>query len=116
MTALVGNTDPDHRMGQHWAGIYIDVNIRGDYYDPTGRPPFFKGLREFHEETLSYLDIQHRSSTGRRIYRVRTSLHFYLIHRCVGHSMTDVTKLSENPVEATTIVQNFALLLAKHVL
>jgi hypothetical protein len=31
---------------------------------------------------------------------------FYLIHRCAGHSMTDVNRLLENPVEATTIVQN----------
>jgi hypothetical protein len=30
--------------------------------------------------------------------------------------MTDVTRLLENPVEATTIVQNFVLLLVKHVL
>ena len=40
---------------------------------------------------------------------------FYLIHRCAGHSMTDITRLLENPVEATTIVQNFVLLLVKHV-
>jgi hypothetical protein len=38
-SALVGNTDPDHRMGQHWVAIYIDANSRGEYYDPTGRPP-----------------------------------------------------------------------------
>jgi hypothetical protein len=30
--------------------------------------------------------------------------------------MTDVTRLLENPVEATGIVQEFALLLVKHVL
>ena len=41
---------------------------------------------------------------------------FYLVHRCAGYSMTDVTRLLENPVEATTIVQNFVLLLVKHVL
>jgi hypothetical protein len=29
--------------------------------------------------------------------------------------MTDVTRLLENPVEATTIVQNFVLLLVEHV-
>ena len=40
---------------------------------------------------------------------------FYLIHRCAGHSMTDVNRLLENPVEATTIVQNCVLLLVKHV-
>jgi hypothetical protein len=26
--ALVGNTDPDHRMGQHWVAMYIDANSR----------------------------------------------------------------------------------------
>jgi hypothetical protein len=30
--------------------------------------------------------------------------------------MADVTRLLENPMEATTIVQNFVLLLVKHVL
>ena len=40
---------------------------------------------------------------------------FYLIHRCAGHSMTDVTRLLESLVEATGIVQKFVLLLAKHV-
>ena len=34
-SALVGNTDPDHPMGQHWIAIYIDANSRGEYYDPT---------------------------------------------------------------------------------
>jgi hypothetical protein len=40
---------------------------------------------------------------------------FYLIHRCAGHSMPDVTSLLENPVEATGIIQKFVLLLVKHV-
>jgi hypothetical protein len=40
---------------------------------------------------------------------------FYLIHWCAGHSMTDVTMLLENPVEATDIVQKFVLSLLNHV-
>jgi hypothetical protein len=40
---------------------------------------------------------------------------FYLIHLCVGHSMTDVIRLLENPVEATGIVQKSVLLLVEHV-
>jgi hypothetical protein len=40
---------------------------------------------------------------------------FYLIQRCAGHSITDVTRLLENPVEATAIVQKFVLLLVEHV-
>jgi hypothetical protein len=29
-------------MGQHWVAIYINANSRGEYYDPTGRPPFLR--------------------------------------------------------------------------
>ena len=70
-SALVGNTDPDHPMGQHWIAIYIDANSRGEYYDPTGRPP----QESIYEQTLPSLDLQYRSSTRRRICRVRISLH-----------------------------------------
>ena len=45
--ALVGNTDPDHRMGQYWVAIYIDANSRGEYYDPIGRPPFLRAYVNF---------------------------------------------------------------------
>jgi hypothetical protein len=38
---------------------------------------------------------------------------FYLIHRCSGHAMTDVTKILKDPAEATTIEQNFVLLLVE---
>ena len=87
-SALVGNTDPDHRMGQHWVAIYINANSRGEYDDPTGRPPFLR----------AYVNCMNKHCTS-----------------CVGHSMTDVTRLLENPVEATIIVQNFVLLLVEHV-
>ena len=46
-SALVGNTDPDRRMGQHWVAIYIVANSKGEYYDPTGRPPFFRAYVNF---------------------------------------------------------------------
>jgi hypothetical protein len=39
-SALVGNTDPDHRLVQHWVALCIDANSKGEYYDPTGRHPF----------------------------------------------------------------------------
>ena len=48
---------------------------------------------------------------------LRVEIHciFYLVHRCAGHNMTDVTRLLENPAEVMTIVQNFVLLLVEHV-
>jgi hypothetical protein len=38
--SLIGNTDPDDRPGTHWVALCIDANSRGEYYDPTGWPPF----------------------------------------------------------------------------
>ena len=114
-SALVGNTDPDHRMGQHWVAIYIDANSRGQYYDPTGTPPFLMDYVNFmnkHCTSWSYntVRVQEEGSTVCGHHCI-----FYLVHRCAGHSMTDVTWLSENPVEATSIVQNFVLLFVEHV-
>ena len=111
-SALVGNTDPDHRMGQHWVAIYIDANSRGEYYDPTGRPPHESAYVNFiNKHCLHWTRVQEEGSTVCGHYGI-----FYLIHRCAGHSMTDDIMLLENPVEATDIVQKFVLLLVKHVL
>jgi hypothetical protein len=115
-SALVGNTDPDHPMGQHWIAIYIDVNSRGEYYDPTGRPPHesaYVNLLNKHclHWTYKTVRVQEEGST---VYGFQCI--FYLIHRCAGHIMTDVTRLLENTMEATGIVQRFVLLFAKHVL
>ena len=109
-----GNTDPDHRMRQHWIAIYIDANSRGEYYDPTGRPPHESAYVNFMNKhclhwTYNTVRVQEEGSTVCELHS-----NFYLIHRCAGHSMTDVTRLLENPVEAMSIVQKFVLLLAKH--
>ena len=61
--------------------------------------------------TYNTIRVQEAGSTVRGYHCI-----FYLIHRCAGHSMTDVTSLLENPVEATDIVQTVVLLLVKHVL
>ena len=105
----MGNTDPDHRMGQHWVAIYIDANSKGEYYDPTGRPTFLRAYVNFMKKhcyswTYNTVRVQEEESTVCGYHCI-----VYLIHRCAGHSMTDITKLLENPV-------NFVLLHVKHVL
>ena len=90
-------------MGQHSVAIY-----RGEYYDPTGRPPFFRAYVNFmkkhcHTWTYKTVRVQEEGSTVYGHHCI-----FYLIHRCAGHTMTDVTRLFENPMEATTIVKKFA--------
>ena len=115
-SALVGNTDPDHPMGQHWIAIYIDANSWGEYYHPTWRPPHESAYVNFMNKhclhwTYNTVRVQEEGSTMCGFHCI-----FYLIHRCAGHRMTDVTRLLENAVEATGIVQRFVLLLVKHVL
>ena len=112
-SALVGNTDPDHPMGQHWIAIYIDANWRGEYYDQTGRPPHESAYVNFMNKhclhwTYNTVRVQEEWSTVCGFHCI-----FYLIHRCAGHSMTNVTWLLENTMEATGIVQRLCCFLLK---
>jgi hypothetical protein len=104
-------------MGQHWIAIYIDANSRGEYYDLTGRPPHESAYVNFMNKHCLHwtYDTVRVQDEGSIVCGLRC-IFFYPIHRCAGHSMTDVTRLLENPVEATGIVQKFVLLLVKHVL
>jgi hypothetical protein len=66
-SALIGNTDPDDLPGTHWVALYIDANSRGEYYDPTGRPPFLRAYVNFMNK--------HCTSSRRRLYCMRTPLY-----------------------------------------
>jgi hypothetical protein len=36
---LICNTDPSDKPGQHWIAIYVDKNLRGEFFDSFGRHP-----------------------------------------------------------------------------
>ena len=116
-SALVGNTDPDHPMGQHLIAMYIDRRqLTRGILRSNGRPPHESAYVNFMNKhclhgTYNTVRVQEEGSTVCGFHCI-----FYLIHRCAGHSMTYVTRLLENAVEATGIVQRFVLLLVKHVL
>ena len=106
-SALIGNTDPDDLPGQHWIAIYIDANSKGEYYDPTGRPPLQEAYVNFmnkHCTTWTYngIRVQERGSTVCGHHCI-----FYLIHRCAGRSMGDITRTLGDPKEATDFVVHF---------
>ena len=46
------NTDPDHRLGQHWVAYVHRRQLKGRVLRPHRKTTLYKGLREFHEETL----------------------------------------------------------------
>ena len=73
-----GNTDPDHRMRQHWIAIYIDANSRGEYYDPTGRPPHESAYVNFMNKhclhwTYNTVRVQEEGSTCANFIPIFTS-------------------------------------------
>ena len=45
--ALVMNTDPDSKAGEHWITIYLNVDGTGDYFDSYGLPPLHREVYEF---------------------------------------------------------------------
>jgi hypothetical protein len=55
-------------------------------------------LCQFHEQTLPSLDLQYVRVQEKESTVCGFRCIVYLIHRCAGHSMTDVTRLLENTV------------------
>src|SRR5438093_6001328 len=61
-TAVVVNTDPEHKPGTHWIAYYFDKNAHLDYFDSYGfDPTTFDGLSKFaadNSNSVSYNDLQ----------------------------------------------------------
>ena len=77
--------------------IYIDINSKGEYYDPTGRPPFLMVYVNFmkkqcHTWTYNTVRVQEEGSSVCGHHCI-----FYLIQLYAGHSMTYVTGLIDPP-------------------
>ena len=90
--AVVVNTDPSHRPGAHWVAIFISKNGVGDYFDSYGLPP---SATPDIEKFLNRHCVQHQSnnvslqglfSTVCGQYTV-----FFLLHRCRGIEITQIT-------------------------
>lgn len=94
--ALVVNTDPHYRPGQHWVAIYIDKNGNGDYFDSYGMPPLYKEIKEFLEDNCnrwcySTQMLQNIIAVTCGAYCV-----FYIKLRCLGYTHCDFIKLFTN--------------------
>jgi hypothetical protein len=89
----------------HRIAMYIDANSKGEYYDPMGLPPYQDAYVAFLNKlctswTYNAVRVQEEGSTVCRQHCI-----YYLIHRCRGYSMTNITGLLKNPKEATDIVK-----------
>jgi hypothetical protein len=53
--AMVCNTDPHDKPGQHWIAMYISDDGIGEYFDSYGQPPFIGNFIEFlNNETTAW--------------------------------------------------------------
>jgi hypothetical protein len=63
---------------------FSGTSVRGEYYDPTGRPPFLRAYVNFMNKhctswTYNAIRVQEEGSTVCGHHCI-----FYLIHRCAG--------------------------------
>ncbi len=88
--AIIVNTHPSDKPGEHWVSIIINKDGFGEYFDSFGLPPL-------HSEFVKYLDrncengwrfnpipLQNKRSTTCGHYCV-----LYVIFRCLGYSYDD---------------------------
>ena len=54
--AVVANTDPSYRKGEHWVAFHVDRNGRSEYFDSYGFPPVQKEFLQFALRTLKDVD------------------------------------------------------------
>jgi hypothetical protein len=99
--AIIVNTHPSDKPGEHWVTIIISRNGIGEYFDSFGLPPL-------HAEFVKYLDkncekgwrfnpipLQNQNSTTCGHYCV-----LYVIFRCLGYSYDDfIGKFTKNTIE-----------------
>jgi len=92
--ALIVNTDPSDRPGEHWVAILMHSNGKGEYFDSYGLPPL-------HPEFIKFLDNNCYNgwtfnNTTLQCLSCITCGHFcvaYIKFRCLGHSYNDFISL-----------------------
>ena len=91
--ALIANTHPHSKPGEHWVAFYIDHDKTGEYFDSYGRLPVLKEFKQFLNKNSSYWlhnteRVQGPLSTVCGQYCI-----FYLVHRlCCDIPMHKIIK------------------------
>ncbi len=88
--ALVANTDPITKSGQHWVAFHVSNDRQGTYFDSYGKPPAVNIFEEFldkncHEWTFNKKRIQGNFSSTCGQYSI-----YFLTHKCRGYSLPEI--------------------------
>ncbi len=89
LCAMVLNTDPAHKPGEHWVAIYIDNDGEGEYFDSFGlQPPkVFTHFMKYNsiKWTWNKIQLQEIFTTACGHFCA-----FYLLHCSEGASLAEI--------------------------
>lgn len=104
--ALIVNTDPSTRPGQHWVALYATASNEGEFFDSFGRPPFTREViswcQNHFSKSLTYNSslLQHPLSDSCGRFCIQ-----FVRHRIAGVSFHDfVAHFSSNLHENDNIL------------
>ena len=107
-SAFVVNTDPSNKPGQHWVAIYITQNGEGEYFDSYGQKPTLPQLKSFLKENASLINFNRQPLQGPLSAVCGQYTIFFLLHRCRGSSMRNITHLfSSDKMDNDITVNDF---------
>ena len=104
----VCNTDPSTEPGEHWIVVYIDSNIKADYFDSCGMHPLIKNFKNFlyNNSTIwmrNNKPVQYLLLDACGYHRI-----FYVLHRCIAFSMNALINIdTDNLLFNDEIVKEF---------
>ena len=92
-SALVINTDPADKPGQHWVAIYITQDGVGEYFDSYGKGPNIPQIEHFLRKNAKSFIYNRRHLQGTFSTVCGQYTIFFLLHRCRELSMDKIMKL-----------------------
>jgi len=100
-TALIINTHPSYKPGEHWVCVLIDKYGFGEYFDSFGLPPLHLKIKDYLDKyclkgwRFNPITIQSINSTTCGHYCV-----LYVMYRCQGKTYDDFMSLfNKNSIE-----------------
>lgn len=106
--ALIVNTDPRTKPGQHWIAIYLSNQVTLEYFDPYGIPPKYKEFKRFIKSNSSiwfYNEIKFQPTIPISVACGLFCILFIRL-RCNGISFNDYIKLfAKNKALNDTLVK-----------
>lgn len=107
-SSLICNTDPDTSIGQHWIAIYLDEDGKGEYFDSYGLPPLHHDFINFLNDVTTEWTWNAKQLQDRRSLVCGQHCIFYLVHRYLGLTMSEIQYLfSNNYYENDAVVKHY---------